>query len=218
KLQPFVLLARHGTVHGLEPFMRDVRRALADTGLIIVIPGRSTHNTLTSIGQGSQMVEEGHRSFLKGLMGLLGGRASESIGTGWGNIVAATYGRVQSALLEANSLKMPLTSRMWRGSSFAVRTEGLIGFAAHAVGISEDIWAVSQAAHNAIGLGQRVKFGLSEAIWHKIRETWSHSEWSASFPSCSGRCLQMMQDPIMPRINDLVPQEIFAKEVVANSG
>jgi hypothetical protein len=60
---------------------------------------------------------------------------------------------------------------MWRGSSFAVRTEGLIGFAPHAVGISEDTWAVSQAAHNLIGLGRRVKYRVSEAIWHKIRET-----------------------------------------------
>src|SRR5206468_7327390 len=69
------LLDRNATVHDLDAFMQDLRRALADPGLIIVIPGRSTTNTLTSIGQGSQMVEEGHRSYLKGLIGLLGGAA-----------------------------------------------------------------------------------------------------------------------------------------------
>ena len=60
---------------------------------------------------------------------------------------------------------------MKRGSSFAVRTEGLIGFAPHAVGISEDTWAVSQTAHNAVALGQRVKFLLSRAMWHKVRSS-----------------------------------------------
>ncbi len=218
RLRSLVLLDRNATVHDLDAFMRDLHRSLSDPDLIIIIPGRSTTNTLTSIGQGSQMVEEGHRSFLKGLMGLLGGAASESVGTGWGNIIAATYGRVQAALVDPLTLKMPLTSRMRRGSSFAVRTEGLIGFAPHAVGISEDTWAVSQAAHNAIGLGKRVKYGLSEAIWHKIRETWSHSEWLASFPRWSGGYLQMMHDPIMQRINDLGPKSIFCKELRANSG
>lgn len=218
RLGTLVLLDRNATVNDLDAFARDVRRALADPELIIIVPGRSTTNTLTSIGQGSQMVEEGHRSFLKGLMGLLGGGASEAVGTGWGNIITASYGRVQAALLDSHSLKMPLTSRMWRGSSFAVRTEGLIGFALHAVGISEDTWAVAQATHNAIGMGKRVKYGVSEAIWHKIRETWSHSEWLASFPRWSGGYLQMMQDPIMQRINDLGPKSVFAKEIRANSG
>ena len=107
---------------------------------------------------------------------------------------------------------------MWRGSSFAVRAEGLIGFASHAVGISEDTWAVSQTAHNLIGLGRRVKYRVSEAMWHKIRETWSHSEWLASFPRWSGGYLQMMHDPLMQRINDLGSKSVFCKEVRANSG
>src|SRR5260221_1431983 len=121
-------------------------------------------------------------------------------------------------MVDGHSAKMPLTSRMQRGSSFAVRAEGLIGFAPHAVGISEDTWAVSQAAHNAMALGGRVKFMVSRAIWHKIRETWSHAEWLASFPRWSGGYLQMMHDPIMQRINDFGPQSVFAKEVRANSG
>ena len=79
KLGTMVLLDRNATVHDLDGFMHDLRRALADPELIIIVPGRSTTNTLTSIGQASQMVEEGHRSFLKGLMGLLGGTASESV-------------------------------------------------------------------------------------------------------------------------------------------
>jgi hypothetical protein len=53
------------------------------------------------------MVEEGHRSFLKGLMAMLGGSASESVGTGWGNILAVSYGRVLRALVDSHSAKMP---------------------------------------------------------------------------------------------------------------
>jgi hypothetical protein len=218
KLTTMLLLDRNATVHDLDALMADLTAALTDPDVVIVIPGRGTTNTLTSVGQGSQMVEEGHRSFLKGLMGLLGGRASEAVGTGWGNLLAVYYGRVQRALVDAHSPKMPLTSRMRRGSSFAVRAEGLIGFGPHAVGISEDTWAVSQTAHNAMALGHRVKFLVSRAIWHKIRETWSHSEWLASFPRWSGGYLQMMHDPIMQRVNDFGASSVFAKEVRAHSG
>jgi hypothetical protein len=218
RLTTMLLLDRNATVHDLDALMVDLKTALTDPDVVIIIPGRGTTNTLTSVGQGSQMVEEGHRSFLKGLIGLLGGRASEGVGTGWGNILAAYYGRVQRALVDSHSPKMPLTSRMRRGSSFAVRAEGLIGFALHAVGISEDTWAVSQATHNAIALGRRVKFLVSRAIWHKIRETWSHSEWLASFPRWSGGYLQMMHDPLMQRMNDFGALSVFAKEVRANSG
>src|SRR5438093_12887797 len=98
-----LLLDRNATVHDLDALMSDLKVALTDPDVVIVIPGRGTTNTLTSVGQGSQMVEEGHRSFLKGLIGFLGGRASEAVGTGWGNILAAYYGRVQRALLDAHS-------------------------------------------------------------------------------------------------------------------
>jgi hypothetical protein len=218
KLTTMLVLDRNANVHDLDALMQDLALALTDPDLVIIIPGRSTTNTLTPLGQGSQMVEEGHRSFLKGLMGCLGGTASESVGTGWGNLLAMLYGRVQRAMVDPVTPKMPLTSRMARGSSFQVRTEGLIGFTPHAVGISEDTWAVSQAMHNSVALGQRVKFQVSQAIWHKIRETWSHSEWLASFPRWSGGYLQMMHDPIMQRINDFGPASVFSKEVRANSG
>ena len=218
KLTTMLLLDRNATVHDLDALMEDLNLALTDPDVVIIIPGRGTTNTLTSMGQGSQMVEEGHRSFLKGLLALLGGSASEAIGTGWGNILAVSYGSMLRAMVDGHSAKMPLTSRMQRGSSFAVRAEGLIGFAPHAVGISEDTWAVSQAAHNMMALERRVKFLLSRALWHKIRETWSHSEWLASFPRWSGGYLQMMQDPLMQRINDFGPQSVFAKELRANSG
>ncbi|MBL9174736.1 MAG: hypothetical protein JNL10_14455 [Verrucomicrobiales bacterium] len=218
RLGTMVVLDRNATVNDLDAFTRDLRTAMADPDLIIVIPGRGTTNTLTDLGQGSQLIEEGHRSFLKGLMSCLGGRASEGVGTGWGNILTVTYGRVQRAMMHPLTPKMPLTSRMIRGSSFAVRTEGLIGFTPHAVGISEDTWAVSQASHNVIALGGRVKYALSSALWHKIRETWSHAEWMAAFPRWSGGYLQMQHDPLMQRINDFGPASIFAREIRSNSG
>ncbi|MBI3417689.1 MAG: hypothetical protein HY043_20545, partial [Verrucomicrobia bacterium] len=218
KLSTILVLDRNATVNDLDNLMIDLARALTDPGVVIIIPGRGTTNTLTPLGQASQLVEEGHRSFAKGLMAWMGGTGSEAIGTGWGNILAVFYGRVQRAMVDTNTPKRPLTSRMRRGSSFGVRLEGLIGFSPHAVGISEDTWSVSQTAHNAIALGHRVKFLLSHTMWHKIRETWSHTEWLSAFPRWSGGFMQMMHDPVMQQINDFGPLSIFAKEVRANSG
>jgi len=218
KVSSLLVLDRNATVADLDNLMLDIRESMANPDQVISITSRGTTNTLTEIGKGSQLIEEGHRSFLRGVMSWLGGRASEGVGTGWGNLLANTYGRVQRAMVDSRSPRMPLTSRMQRGSSFALRTEGLIGFGPHAVGISEDTWAVSQTAHNISAMGGTVSFTTSRAFWHKIRETWSHAEWPAAFPRWSGGYLQMMHDPIMQRINDFGPASVFSKEVRANSG
>ncbi len=55
-------------------------------------------------------------------------------------------------------------------------------------------------------------------MWHKIRETWSHADWFSAFPRWSGGYLQMMQDPLMQRLNDRGPLSLFAKELRANNG
>ena len=218
KVSSMLVLDRNATVADMDNLMLDIKESMANPDQVISITSRGTTNTLTEIGKGSQLIEEGHRSFLRGVMSWLGGRASEGVGTGWGNLLANTYGRVQSAMVDSRSQRMPLTSRMQRGSSFALRTEGLIGFGPHAVGISEDTWAVSQTAHNISAMGGTVSFTTSRAFWHKIRETWSHAEWPAAFPRWSGGYLQMMHDPIMQRINDFGPASVFSKEVRANSG
>jgi hypothetical protein len=217
RLTNMMVLDRNANAHDLDAVFADVRTALVDPGVVIVVPGRSTTNTRTPLGQGSQSLEEGHRELTKGVM-LLGGVAGESVGTGWGNLQAVYYGRVQRGLVDPAVPKLPLTSRLRRGTAFGDRFEGLIGFGPHAVGISEDIWGVTQTAHNAIALGNQVKFRQSTAVWHKIRETWSHAEWFAAFPRWSGGYLQMMLDPIMQRINDGGPLSVFAKEIRANGG
>ncbi|MEW6158051.1 MAG: hypothetical protein AB1813_11500 [Verrucomicrobiota bacterium] len=217
RLQNMLVVDRNATALDLDSLMEDLKEALSDPGLVIMIPGRSTTNTRTPIGRGSQLLEEGHRALTRGMM-LLGGPAGESVGTGWGNIQAIYYGRIQRAMVDSSTPKCPLTSRLHRGSSFGDRVEGLIGFGPHAVGISEDIWGVTQAAHNAIALGIRARFAQSRTLWHKIRETWSHAEWFAAFPRWSGGYLQMMHDPIMQRINDGGPLSVFAKELRAQGG
>ncbi len=217
KLTNMLLLDRNANANDLDALMADLKLALSDPGAVIVLPGRSTTNVLTPIGQGSQLIEEGQRALLRGVM-LLGGNGGESLGTGWGNIQAVYYGRVQRALCDLNTPKMPLSTSGERGASFGERYEGLIGFGPHAVGISEDLWGVIQAAHNALGLGYSIKFQRSQALWHKIRETWSHAEWLAAFPRWSGGYLQMMLDPLMQRINDAGPLSVFAKEIRANAG
>ena len=64
-----------------------------------------------------------------------------------------------------------------------------------------------------------MKFALSSAMWHKVRETWSHSPngWPP-FPRWSGGYLQMLHDPLMQQINDFGPASVFAKEIRGNSG
>src|SRR3989454_2331914 len=217
KLNNMLVLDRNANAHDLDSLMADLRLALNDPGAVIIIPGRSTTNTLTPIGQSSQLIEEGQRALTRGVM-MLGGVGAETLGTGWGNIQAVYYGRVQRALCDPDTLKMPLTRPTRRGAPFGDRWEGLIGFGAHAVGISEDIWGVTQAAHTALALGHQVKFHRSRTLWHKIRESWSHAEWFSAFPRWSGGYLQMMLDPMMQRINDEGPLSVFAKEIRANGG
>jgi hypothetical protein len=149
---------------------------------------------------------------------LAGGVGGESLGTGWGNIQAVYYGRVQRALCDTSTPKMPLTAAAEYGATFGDRCEGLIGFGPHAIGISEDLWGVIQAAHNALTLGYQVQFRRSRAMWHKLRECWSHAEWFSAFPRWSAGYLQMMLDPLMQRINDGGPLSVFAKEIRASGG
>lgn len=217
KLTNMLVLDRNANAHDLDALMADVNEALADPGVVNVIPGRSTTNTLTPLGQGSQLIEEGQRFFTRGVMAL-GGTGAETLGTGWGNIQAVYYGRVQRALCDPDSPKLPLTAAAGRGAPFGERWEGLIGFGPHADGISEDIWGVTQATHNALGLGLQPKFRASRTLWHKIRESWSHAEWFSAFPRWSGGYLQMMLDPLMQRINDAGPLCVFAKELRAHGG
>ena len=217
KLTNMLVLDRNANAHDLEAVMADLKLALSDPGVVIVIPGRSTTNTLTPIGQSSQLVEEGQRALTRGVM-LMGGAGAETLGTGWGNIQAVYYGRVQRALCDTNTSIMPLTTSGTRSATFGDRCEGLIGFGPHAIGISEDIWGVTQAAHNALALGYQVKFRRSRALWHKIRESWSHAEWLSAFPRWAGGYLQMMLDPIMQKINDDGPLSVFAKEIRASGG
>ena len=217
KLTNMLVLDRNANAHDLDSLMTDLRLALNDPGVVIIIPGRSTTNTLTPIGQGSQLIEEGQRALTRGVM-LLGGVGGESLGTGWGNIQAVYYGRIQRALCDPDTPKLPLTLPTRRGAPFGDRWEGLIGFGPHAVGISEDIWGVTQAAHTALALGYQVKFHRSRTLWHKLRESWSHAEWFSAFPRWSGGYLQMMLDPMMQRINDQGPLPVFAKEIRANGG
>ncbi|MGA2864839.1 MAG: hypothetical protein ABSF95_10165 [Verrucomicrobiota bacterium] len=217
KLTNMLILDRNANAHDLEAVVADLKLALSDPGVVIVIPGRSTTNTLTPIGQSSQLVEEGQRALTRGVM-LLGGVGAETLGTGWGNIQAIYYGRVQRALCDTNTPKMPLTTPAARNATFGDRCEGLVGFGPHAIGISEDIWGVTQATHNALALGYQVKFHRSQALWHKIRESWSHAEWLSAFPRWAGGYLQMMLDPIMQKINEAGPLSVFAKEIRASGG
>ena len=54
KLTNMMVLDRNVTVHDLDALMEDVATAVVDPGVVNVIPGRGTTNTLTPIGQASQ--------------------------------------------------------------------------------------------------------------------------------------------------------------------
>ena len=66
KLTNMLVMDRNANVHDLDALMEEFTRLSRIPGWSIVIPGRSTTNTLTPIGQGSQMLEEGHRQLTQG--------------------------------------------------------------------------------------------------------------------------------------------------------
>ncbi|MEK7215646.1 MAG: hypothetical protein AAB289_08640, partial [Chloroflexota bacterium] len=213
-LTSMLILDRNATVGDLDGLTDDVALALTDPDVTIITAGRGTTNTYWPIGRGSQMVEEGHRSQMRGLP------AGYPLGTGWGNIMAALFWPTMRALADPSIPRLPLTGGMSRRHRFSLssRQRGLVGFIPHAVGISEDTWAAVQTAHTGVALGRSVKFLHSQAMWHKMRESWSHSEWLSAFPRWSGGYLQLMHDPLMQRINELGPLSIFVRDVSANSG
>jgi hypothetical protein len=50
-LTTMLLLDRNATVNDLDALMHDLGRALTDPDIVIIVPGRGTTNTLTSVGQ-----------------------------------------------------------------------------------------------------------------------------------------------------------------------
>jgi len=95
---------------------------------------------------------------------------------------------------------------------------GMMVFIAHAVGISEDIWAVQQAARAQIGFGVIPRFLQSKSKAHKLRETESQRYWWGAFIRWSGGFLQKAKDLIMQRIHDYGPFSVFLKEVRRGAG
>ena len=215
-----VVMDRDATVHDLDSFIYDLKRVRRNENIAIIVPGRGTTNTLTTIGKASQLIEEGHRSYLTGVMGLLGGTQGEFVGTGWGNMLRVTMAETLEAL-GISDYPTPSTTKALRKSrkqkgfldKLFSNKFGIKGYVANAVGISEDIWAVIQAGETQIGLGRIPKMHVSKAFWHKIRETFTHAEWFTAFPRWSGGLMQMNYDIIMQRATFFGPFSVFAKEV-----
>jgi len=108
-ISKMMIIDRNACSYDLDALIGDIQFALDDPGMVNCIPLRSTTNTLTPIGQASQILEEGHASMLRGLW-LIGGSAAEVIGTGWGNIQMYSCGQVLRKLTSPATLKAPLTS------------------------------------------------------------------------------------------------------------
>ena len=121
---------------------------------------------------------------------MLGGSASESVGTGWGNILAVSYGRVLRALVDSRSAKMPLTSRMQRGANFAYKTEGLIGYttlfgdsacAFNPIGdlYKSQVRQLAAASEYGVFSGNRESLRkLTEGILHRIPRYRQKIQWT----------------------------------------
>ncbi|MFA7114137.1 MAG: DUF6531 domain-containing protein, partial [Candidatus Omnitrophota bacterium] len=222
-----IIIDRGATCLDVPRFVDDVLRHRADENLVITVTSRGTTNTIMPIGQASQLIEEGHRSYLKGVIGLLGGDSSESVGTGWGNILTYFYGySIRFLTKDPRYPAVPLTSRLRyqyikdRGIIFTIFSYffGLIGFIPHAVGISEDLWSVEEGTHSQIGLGRKPVFRLGKAFWHKIRESYSHISWFSAYPRWSGGYIQARDDYLMQTIHDYGPMSVYSKDIRRNGG
>ncbi|MBF0490321.1 MAG: MFS transporter, partial [Candidatus Omnitrophica bacterium] len=220
-LDNILIMDRNATVQDMGTFIYDVKTALANDHLVIVVPGRGTTNITNPMGQSSQLVEEGHRQYVKGVMAF-GGKAGESVGTGWGNLLKNFYWKAQKALVTKRFPTRPMTSRasaqrtVW--TDFIETILGLIGFIPHAVGISEDIWAVQQMADSSSALGGIPQFTTGRSMWHKIRESASHYDWMSAFPRWAGGFPQKKMDPMMQKVFDYGRMNFFAKEIRDNGG
>ncbi|MFA4842348.1 MAG: ElyC/SanA/YdcF family protein, partial [Candidatus Omnitrophota bacterium] len=161
-LRSLYIVDRNASVFNLETYLEDVNYMLTSPKLVNIIPGRGTTNTHTAVGRGSQSVEEGHRMALRGSM-FFGGRAGESIGTGWANNERVAYMHAMDALADTRFILRPQTSRYNTQVPFIERfyakNFGVQGFIGHAVGISEDIWAIEQQAYVLISCKDVLKSG-----------------------------------------------------------
>jgi hypothetical protein len=210
-LKKLVIVDRNACCNDLDAFVSDLKHAASDQNMAILIPGRGTTKTLTRMGQASQLIEEGHRMYLQGSE-FLGGRAGECIGTGWGNIISLYGGEMLDRYADPEAALRPLTSAFSNQGIYASNF-GLQLFSAHALGVSEDIWAVQQQTYQAVALGRTPNYGFSRALWHKKRETYSVWSWISAMPRWAGGALQKMFDKTMQSIFEFGPLSIFAKAV-----
>ncbi|MDD5355560.1 MAG: HEAT repeat domain-containing protein, partial [Candidatus Omnitrophica bacterium] len=209
RIRQLLILDRNANVLNLGKFIVDVKRIITNPNMVINVSHRGTPNIYMPMGDSSRLVEEGHGNSMLGL--------NDKVGTGWGNQMAVYYGEVVNALSNAEYPMIPFgqgARGVRKDSNW--RYYGLIGFGPNAVGISEDFWAVLQQTHNAIGLGYEPEFGMSEAFWHKLRESYSVSEWIAAAPRWSGGLNQTTGSFIQQNINELGPESIFEREARRN--
>ncbi|MCR4338069.1 MAG: hypothetical protein NUV91_09730, partial [Candidatus Omnitrophica bacterium] len=226
-LRTMIVIDRGATVLDVEGFVEDVREHETDNNMVITVTNRGTSNTFMPLGQASQLVEEGHGSYLAGVMSLLGGDSGEAVGTGWGNILNSVYGDSLRILLrDLDYPIVPLTSRLQRlmlwekGIRYTLMSTwyGLIGFNPHASFISEDIAAVQQLSHTQIAMGRNPRFAAGKTFWTKFREAYSHKEWMAAYPRWSGGSIQAGNDYLTQQLEDYGPRSFAAKEVRRNGG
>ncbi|RLF32343.1 MAG: hypothetical protein DRN07_05220, partial [Thermoplasmata archaeon] len=139
---------RNNTVYDLETFMeKDVEYMLTSPNLVNIIPRRDVLNIRTMVSEMGQLVEGGHGAALDGAM-ILGGKAGESIATGWANIMRVATKQGIDAFRFGYPLR-PLTPRYEDKGLYATNF-GLQVFIPHGIGISEDIWACEQQAYQLI--------------------------------------------------------------------
>ncbi|MFA4990239.1 MAG: L-fucokinase, partial [Candidatus Omnitrophota bacterium] len=211
RIRNMLILDRNANVLNLDKFIEDVKRMISNSALVVNVSHRGTTNTQMPVGDASRLVEEGHGNSMLGL--------NDKIGTGWGNMMAVYYSEVMDALASSEYPAIPLTREAQKVRTDANwRYYGLVGFTPNAIGISEDFWAVLQQTHNAIGLGHTPQFAMSYAFWHKLRESYSTTEWTSAAPRWSGGLNQTTGSYIQQNINELGPESIFEREARRNVG
>ncbi|MDD5353147.1 MAG: ElyC/SanA/YdcF family protein, partial [Candidatus Omnitrophica bacterium] len=209
------IMDRNSNCLDLPAFIRDLKRMMSNDNLILTTSSRNTSNRLMHMGRMSWLVEGGHGYSMWSL--------NDKLCSGWGNFERMMDQGPEgylTAMLNYMFPVMPITIDAQTIYNFSEYADwyryGIIGLGPHLPHPSEDTADIWAQTHNAIGLGQRPEFALSEAIWSKLREWLSPGEEGSATVRWSEGLTNMLSDFILQNIGELGPESWFEKEARRN--
>ena len=193
------ILDRNSNSLNLDLFVKDVKRMISNPNVVVMKAHREVTNTFMPYGDHGRLVEAGHGNSMLGF--------GDKTCTGWCNIMKVYYWEA----LEKLSMQDYDPKRL----DF---DRQIFAFPPNVSQLTEDKSAVCQQAQNAIALGEdNPDYALSEAMAHKLRESYSFIENEQAPPRWAGGLNGLLSSFYYQRINDLGPESIFERTARRNS-